>query len=844
MRTLLARFANLFRRRDLEDRLEEEVRFHLEMEAEKQVRRGLAPQDAAFAAKSAFGGEQLAKERYRDQRGLPVLELLIKDIQYGFRMIGRNRGFTLIAVLSLALGIGANTAIFTLIDAVLLRSLPVEAPGELVAVGNTARPGGMSQGGVRIDQFSYPMYQRLRDRNQVFSGLLASGRAGLLDASIDGGGLERIVGRLVSDNFFEVLGIGASMGRVFATGDDRKRGANPVVVISYNYWMNRFAHDSGMIGRTIKLNGLDYTVIGVGPRGFTGEVVGQSADVWIPLSMQAQVNLGDGRLDEKGATWLLLLGRRKPGVSFEQARAEMTALIIQTMIEFEAGAKISQDQLRQIRSEKVYVSPGGKGFSSLRNHVSEPLMILMFVVGFVLLIACANVANLLLARATTRSKEISVRLAVGATRPRLVRQLLTESILLASLGGLAGMLLAWAGSGVLLRLASNRPAPIPLDVNPNPTMLAFTAGVSLLTGILFGLAPAMRSTRVELASALKESARGLTGRGGFQLGKILVVAQVALSLLLLVGAGLFLKSLQNLETLDVGYQRSSLIILEVYPRASGYTEAQQLPMAQQLLDRLRQVPGVSGATVSVNGIFSGTESTSDELEFPGYTMTRREDATANFDSVGPHYFQVLGVPVLAGREFDEHDVLKSEPVAILNESMARFYFGSRDPVGQPMKSGKERYRIVGVTRDIRQQDLKGKSERRFYRPYFQQAGGVPGFCFEIRANADAASMTSTIRREVQSFDKNLKIFRLEPVHVLIDESITDDRLIAQLSGFFGVLALVLAATGLYGIMAYTISRRANEIGLRMALGASQAELVRMVLRETLTLVGAGIIIGV
>lgn len=844
MRTWLARCLGLFQRRRLEARLDEEVRFHLEMEAQQQMSRGMAPKDAALEARRAFGGEQQTKERYRDQRGLPVLELLFKDIQYGFRMIARNPGFTLIAVLSLALGIGANTAIFTLIDAVMLRSLPVKHPDELVAMGNTARTGGLSTGGPRLDIVSYPFYQRLRDRNQVFSGVLATGRGGVLDASIDGGGPERVRGRMVSDNYFEVLGVEPVRGRVFASGDDRKPGANPVAVISYDYWVTRFGRDESIVGRKMKINGFEYTVIGVGPPGFTGEVVGSLTTIWLPLSMQAQLNPGDRRLDRRGSNWLLMLGRLKPGISFERAQSEMRALAVQTLLEFEGGSTLSADRAREIRAEVLKVEPGGRGFSFLRSRFRRPLLILMPVVGLVLLIACANVANLLLARATTRQKEISVRLAVGASRMRLIRQLLTESILLASIGGMAGMLMAWAGSGLLLRLASDGPNPIPLEVKPDAVMLGFTLAVSMLTGILFGLAPAMRSTRVELAGALKDSARSLTGSGRWQLGKLLVAGQVALSLLLLVGAGLFIRTLIHLQTLDVGYQRSNLLELDILPGGTGFAPERQLTMTHQLMERLGALPGVAGVAVSVNGIFSGADGTSDSLRVEGFPSTRREDTTANFDSVGPHYFGVVGVPMISGRDFDEHDVVGSPNVMILNETMARFYFPHSDPVGKPILSGKNSYTIVGVSKDMKQQDLKDKTERRFYVPFFQSKGAMDEFSLEVRTSGDATALIPVIRREVNAFDSNLQILSLDPVRLLIDESITDERLIAQLSGFFGALALLLAATGLYGIMAYTISRRANEIGLRMALGASQSGVVGMVLLETLMLVGAGIVIGI
>jgi predicted permease len=837
MRMLFWRLRSLFRRRALDRQLEEELQFHLAMEEETNRRRGMTGDEAVSAARRAFGGVALTKEVYREQRGLPMLETLFQDLQYGARMIRRSPAFTAIAVLSLALGIGANTAIFTLIDAVMLRSLPVASPQELVSVGNPARPGGLSDGSPMLDILSYPLYQRLRDQNQVFSGLMASGRTGRIDVNIGDSVAEQARGRLVSGNYFEVLGVPALVGRTFTSEDERTPGASPIVVISYDYWQQRFARDPAILGRELRLNGAILKVVGVTPRGFTGDVVEAMTQIWIPISMQPQVNVGDARLTNRGSNWLLLMGRLKPGMTVARARAEITTLARQALIDR------APERRNEIEKQTVQVQPGAKGFSGMRRRVVQPLVTLMIVVGLVLLIACANVANLLLARATSRQKEISVRLAVGATRSRLIRQLLTESALLALMGGAAGMLLAFWGSRMLLTLASSGPDPIPLDVHPDATVMLFTAGVSILTGMLFGLAPALRSTRIELAPVLKENANSLSG-GEFRLGKLLVIGQVALSLLLLVGAGLFIRSLVNMETLDVGYTRASLVLLKADPAASGYPPAQQLPTALRLVERLRSVPGVLGATVSENGIFSGTDSETDALRVDGYSASRKEDKVSRYDEVGPNYFHVVGVPLVTGRDFDERDRAGAPPVVIINQVMARFYFGDRDPLGRSIWNGNDRYTVIGVVKDMKERDLKSQTERRFYVSIQQDTDRVDAFNIEIRTRDDAARMLAAIRRETQSFDRNLKILSVEPVTVLIDRSISEERLIAQLSGFFGVLALVLVTTGLYGVMAYATSRRTREIGLRMALGAGRTEVVGMVLRETLLLVGAGIAIGV
>jgi predicted permease len=842
VRRLLQRIASLFRRRALDNQLDEELRFHLEMETEANQRRGMTAKAAEQAAHREFGGVARTKEIYRDRRGLPMLELLFRDLLYGLRTLRRSPGFTAVAVLSLALGIGANTAIFTLIDAVMLRSLPVRSPGELVAIGNSARPGGMSFGPVNLEMFSVPLYRRLRDRNSVFTGLFASGRVDQLAVRIDGGGDEPIRGRIVSANFFDVLGVKPALGRTFVDDGDRFTGGDPVVVIAYDYWQKRFAGDPAVLGRTVKLNGALLTVVGVGPRGFTGEVVGDAADVWIPLSMQAAVNPGYDWFEKSDSNCLLLMGRLRPGVGLAQARAQVGTLAIQGALDL-TGGSLSADEARDVWRKGVTVELGGRGFSALRSQFSRPLLTLMIVVGLVLLIACANVANLLLARATGRRKEISVRLAIGASRARLVRQLFTESVLLAALGGTAGLFLAFAGTPLFLRMAASGGSPVPLDVHPNTAMLAFTAGISLLTGVLFGLIPALRSTRVDLSSALKESGRGVAGNSGWQLGKLLVVAQVALSLLLLVGAGLFVRSLMNLETLDVGYSRSHIAVLRVDPTASGYPMPQQLPLTRRLLEHLRSIPGVSGATVSENGIFGSSDSGSSGFQVEGYTSTHQEDLVASVDQIGPHYFSIVGVPMVAGRDFDERDIAGNARVAVINQTMARFYFGSRDPVGRSIVDDGTRFTIVGVAKDMKERALKDITERRYYLPFYQITGRIYGFNFEMRTRGDAAQTIAAIRRATQAFDSNLKIMSLAPVSLLIDRSIVDERLIAQLSGFFGILALVLAAIGLYGVMAYAISRRASEIGLRMALGAARSDVIGMVLRETMVLVAAGIAMG-
>jgi predicted permease len=559
--------------------------------------------------------------------------------------------------------------------------------------------------------------------------------------------------------------------------------------------------------------------------------------------MQPLINRGDPRLTRRDSNWLLLLGRLKPGVSLAQARAEITILVHQAIADFE-GPKLSPDRLRDIRREPVPVEPGGKGFSWIRKHDLPLLFTLMGVVGLVLLIACANIANLLLTRATVRQKEISVRLAVGASRARLIRQLLTESGLLAAIGGVLGVLMAGWGSRILAHLASiggTHPIPFDVNVHPNATVLTFAIAVTILTTIIFGLIPALHSTRVDLIPALKESAPTLSG-GGRYLGNLLVIGQGAVSLLLLIGAGLFIRSFINLENKDIGYARARLVLLQIDPLASGYKTSQQIALMRSLIGHLRSIPGIQDATASENGLFAGDESYC-SVRIEGFTPARKEDTSSGCDQIGPRYFQVLGVPILAGRDFNEQDDTREPLVAIINEAMARFYFGKRNPIGKYIVNGNDHYEIVGIVKDVKEGNLRGTTERRFYGPLLQTTDRINPFNFEIRTRIDPAYVIPSIRQEIQSFNRNLNVLSLTPVRMAIDESIRDQRMIAQLCGFFGILALLLAATGLYGVMAYSMSRRTNEIGVRMAMGATRISIISMVLREALILIAVGVVIG-
>ncbi|HVP46369.1 MAG TPA: ABC transporter permease [Bryobacteraceae bacterium] len=779
----------------------------------------------------------------------------LKDLRHACRTLWLNPGFTAIAVLSLALGIGVNTAIFSLIDTLLLRTLPVEDPSRLVMVSDPSAAGVNigTQGGDR-SLFTREEFSRMRERNQVFTDMLAAeSDASRENVSINGGSMEEMATRLVSENYFSTLGVKPLVGRTFTREDEKGPGSDPYAVISYAYWKKRFGLDASVLGKTIQIHKAFLTVIGVMPPRFFGETVGQPPDAWLPMMMEPSVKPGRDWLHDdpskvERVEWLMVAGRLKPGVSEKQAESSLNVLF-QQVIHETAGSNLPPDRLRQLAGQKIKIRPGDKGASPLREDSSEPLLVLMAVVFLVLLIACANVANLLLARSAARQREMGIRLAIGASRSRLIGQLLTESFVLALLGGTVGVLFAFWTSDLLLRMVASGPNPVPLDIHPDFRLLAFTAGLSILTGLVFGLAPAFRGTRVDVNSALKENSRSIIGSGArISMGKALVVSQVAISLSLLVGAGLFLRTLQNLQRVHLGYPRERLLLVHVDALAAGYQGAQRAAVFQNLLERFRAMPGVRGVTVSENGLFSGNES-GDQISVEGYKPQKKGDDHARWDQIGPNYFSTIGIPMLLGREIGPEDAGTSARVCVINESMAHFYFGSQNPIGRHVTDefpdSHFTFQIVGVSKDDRDHQLRGEIQRRFYIPFFQGMNGIPEEGnFEIRTFADPNSLIRTVRQQVEQVDRSLPVQSVKPLGELLDERLTQERLLAQLCVFFGALALVLASVGLYGVLSYSIARRTNEIGIRMALGAQQGTVLGMVLRETALVVGIGIAIGV
>jgi predicted permease len=782
------------------------------------------------------------------------METLLQDIRYGFRMLAKSPGFTAVAVLTLALGIGANTAIFSLINAVLLKMLPVKNPGELVVVGDPGQANRRSLGTPQVAIFSYPLYRELRDGNHVFSGLLVSGNEHRLKVETDRSGevTNDATGTLVSGNYFSVLGVNALMGRTLTPDDDRVVGGHPVAMVSYRFWKEKLSGDPGIVGQTVRLNGEPFTVVGVGPAGFFGDTVGDTQDVWIPMMMQGQIIRGREWLETYNVSWLRMIGRLKPGENIARARADLNVLF-QQILNGPAKSKINSDDMEELRKSQIDVAEGGAGFSDLRPGFRDPLYLLMGMVALVLLIACVNVANLLLARAVSRKKEVAVRLSIGASRARLVRQLLTESIMLALAGGACGLLVASWGTQALLRLSLGSSGQDKVQAALDPRVLGFTAGVSLLTGVLFGLIPALRSLKFDVAPVLKESSTTQTGiaakSSGWNWGKLLVVSQVALSVLVLFAAGLLVRSLSNLQNVDFGYNRDHLLLIRTDPLSAGYKPPKLTQFYDEVARRLANLPGVHGVTGSLNGLFSGSES-DDAMKVEGYVPTRDEDRTIYMDSVGPNYFTTLGIPMILGRDIGPQDTATSPQVVVVNEAMARFYFKNANPIGKKIWADDVEHRnsppfeIVGVAHNAQDHNLHEDVKRRFYVPIAQYPEPVSNLNFEVRTTGNPQAVAEAARKVISNFDSRVPVTRMRTLDELVDSSINSEILIAKLSSFFGILALLLACVGLYGIMSYAVSGRTREIGVRMALGASRPDVLWLVLQGAIKLIVVGVVIGI
>ncbi len=787
-------------------------------------------------------------------------EMVGRDFGYALRTLRRSRGFALVAALTLALGIGANTAIFTLLDQVLLRLLPVKNPQRLVLLTMRGRHYGNNWGGNAI---SYPMYRDFQDHNEVFSGMFC--RFPDPVSMTFGSQSERVAAELVSGTYFGVLGVGTALGRAFTPEDDRVPNGHPLVMLSYDFWRQRFGGDRQIVGETVLINKHEMTIIGVAQAGFDGVELGYSTKIFIPVMMEQQILIGNPKmLTDRRSRWVNAFGRVKPGVAETKAKASLQPFM-HSMLEQEVKEAAFRNASAYDREEFlkcwIDVLPGSQGRAYLRRELSTPLWVLMATTGMVLLIACANIANLLLARATGRQKEIAVRLAMGATRGRIVSQLLIETLSLSTLGGVLGLALAfWADKALMAVYLPSDSGNLNISTAPDLRILAFTLAVTVVTGVIFGLAPALQATRPDVGRTLKDQAGAVVGGGHGRLRNALVVTQVALSLLLLIGAGLFLRSLKNLSNQGTGFPAERLVGFNIDPSLNGYTPKQLNGFYQQLADNLGALPGVKSVAVASMRIMENNEWDSG-LTAEGYSPTKPDDhPQAYMNQIGPGYFATLGVPIVAGRDFrlTDNRVIKratatddddtTPTTVIINEKFGQKFFAGRNPVGMHLGFGTDPgthtdMEIIGVVKDIKYTNLRDEIPIQAYVPYMNSPY-LGGMTIYVRTAGEPNQLMSSVRAKMRELDANVPIYAMRTMDEQISNSLSTERMIASLSTVFGFVATVLAIIGLYGVMSYSVAQRTREIGIRMALGAEQGKVVGMVMREVVTLIAIGVGVGV
>ncbi len=853
---------------------EKELETHLEMLTDENVRRGMPPEEAKRAARIRLGGQTQLKETNRELHGLPFLGTFFQDIRYALRMLRKNPGFTAVAILTLALGIGANTAIFSLIDAALLRSLPVRDPQHLLVFQWAAHKSPNTKGhysymscptnasGEHGCSFSFPMFRQFQALQDAFSSVVALG--GDVGLNLRGNGPASFVhGEMVSGGFFETLGVGAAIGRTFAPADDTP-GAPPVAVLAYGYWQSAFGGDPSVAGKTILLNNIPVTIVGVAAKEFPGLDPARARQIWLPLSLSPQ--LGKDLYGTKGGDdpsleagdgiwWVYSVARLKQGISLGQAQAAADAVFHNDVLDK------TKELFKVEDAPRLVLMPAPQGISGLRDRFSTPLTILMTAVGMVLLVACANVAGLMLARSAARQRELAVRLALGAGRSRIARQLLTESVLLSATGGVSGILLAyWSLQSLVAFMSRGGMWPSHLAVHLDVRVLVFTAAASVLTGILFGLAPAFRGMRLDLTPALKESPSALSSGAShsrwLNLGSSLVVAQVALAILVLAGAGLLVRTLKNLKSIDPGFDTRNLLLFDMDTSLNGYARAQTHSLYSQLLERIEALPGVLSATFSFDSLLSGNYWNT-SFRIAGEDQNRQH-ATYGL-AVGPRFFETMHIPLKAGRVFTPEDFplgpesfhrtttgpgagdeTKLIPL-IINEAFARSFFKDQNSLGRRITDfgNKSTGEIIGVVGDTKYRTLRSEIAPTLFVP----ARGSE-VRFEVRTAVDPRTIIPAVRSIASQLDNDMPLLSMNTQSEQIEGSLFQERLIARLSSFFGGLSLLLACIGLYGLLSYEVTRRTREIGVRMALGARPRDVLRFIVRQGVGLSAAGATIGI
>ncbi len=829
----------LLRSRRADQELDDELHAYLETAIEEKMRAGMAREDAVRAARVQIGSLDAVKDRTRDVGWETRLESLWRDVRYAARTLRKSPAFAAAAVLTLSLGIGANTAIFSAINAILLRQLPVERPEELMSLV-TVYPNGVEP------VFSYAAYRRIATDGRHLVDAAAASTIRRDAVTVDGPP-EPIDLKWVSGNYFEMLGVPAALGRALRVADDRQVPGEPVAVLTDAYWAQRFGRDPGVIGRSVRLKGTVFTIVGVAPEGFSGESPGERLDVWLPLT--AQPGAPSWLWNGHSTTWLRILARRRSGVPLAQAGAALEAVYARIRDDIAAGTDSSEFRASVLES-RVAVSEASRGVSRLRDNLSGPLLILMAIVGLVLVVACANVANLMLARAAARSRQTAICQALGAGRMRLVRQGLVEALLLAAVGGVGGVFLAMWGASALEGLVAGA-LPVSLDVSPDRRVFAFAGLVTCATIFMFGLIPVLRASRIEPLGRLKPAGGPTVGRTRIPLGRTLVVAQIAVSLVLLVVAGLFIRSLLKLQDIETGFDPNRVLLFQMTPPAARGPAplAARRNLYRQLLERADSVPGVEGASASFSGVFS-RETWGNVIAIDGVVPQAGVIPRTFANAITPDYFAVMRVAILRGRGFTAADGETAPKVAVANETFARQFFGESDAIGrrvgfcssEPCGAPRAMMTIVGITEDAKYTDLRETKRPMLYVPFTQVEQDMGEL--QVRTAGDPGAIATHLHRELAAFDGRLAIVAMIDARDQVDGSIVAERLVAKLSVTFGLLALGLAVVGLYGLIAYVAAQRTSEIGIRMALGAAQRDVRRLVLHDTFRLLVVGLAVGI